>query len=259
MVQVGRAAAVGVSAIALAAAFVYWNTRRPQRKKKWLTLKNLALNREWVSICGLVFQVDANVVGPDGIYGDIGGHDATVTFSGRLYSYAGANSAEDAIAASLDSDIDGPLTESERDQLKAWMLTFKSKYPVVGQLSDLYNEPRWDALRAELETATGATKCPLGFGTRRNVDFATKTAKMSDRWILFSGKRYDVSNSKSFDAESPFAMYVGHDITYALAIGSRDAHDLDISLTDAPPLTFAQQKTLAQYQHAFDSSLPVLD
>ncbi|RHY58775.1 hypothetical protein DYB34_000765 [Aphanomyces astaci] len=262
---------VAVATVAVVSIYVHWTTNRSTSKRhqrqRRIALADLNAQPNWVSLCGVVFHVDdENLLGRDGVYGPIGGHDATVAFSGRL-CHDGINGETTAsvVELSLDTDIEDAITDNERTVLQSWLALFASKFRIVGQLSDLYCHRTWDQLRSRVlhtpsDSANVPPSCPLGFGTRlRTVSPpALETMDGCSRWIDFSGTRYNVSGTASFGPDSPFATYVGHDITYALAIGSLDPNDLDVALTDDNQLTFAQQKVLAQYHHTFRTNLPVV-
>ncbi|KAF0686513.1 Aste57867_21700 [Aphanomyces stellatus] len=260
---------LAVLAGSLCAASVFLYTRRKKDSAvRYLTLADLKAHPQWVSLCGIVFAVDPHLLGPDGVYGDIGGHDATTAFCGRMYTGdSRTGDAAIADALELDREIDAPLTDDEAAALHAWIATFQAKFSIVGYLSDLFSTSSWDSFRThgsrDGSTAAMAPRCPMGFGTRRpsqmppTIDASSSSSK---HWIIFSGTRYDVSDAPSFAKGSPFAIYVGHDITYALAIGSRDERDLDVPLDgDHVQLTFGQQKAVAQYRQAFDASFRVIE
>eukprot|EP00913_Durusdinium_trenchii_P027399 g25702.t1 len=73
---------------------------------------------------GLVFDVSSarNLYGPGGKYAPLAGRDAS-----RLL---GKNSLEEESDASREM----PLNLAEKAFLSAWVMSFKSKYPIVGKL-----------------------------------------------------------------------------------------------------------------------------
>ncbi|KDO32548.1 hypothetical protein SPRG_03023 [Saprolegnia parasitica CBS 223.65] len=218
-----------------------------------ISVAELRSQPTWVSLCGVVFDTGRldGFVGAHGTFGDIGGHDATLVFSGCLCT------------TEVDKDT---LSAAQVATLCSWLATFGLQFPIVGIMADMYRDAKWTStVRTVLDKSSpqgsdGAPKCPLGFGAKRPFPVTLRPCLTTQNgpWIIFNGTRYDVSNAALFDASSPFHVYIGHDITVALALGSLDPKDFDQPLTPDTNLTYAQQKLLAQYQNAFSSTLAVI-
>ncbi|OQR95164.1 hypothetical protein THRCLA_08004 [Thraustotheca clavata] len=226
--------------------------------------KELRDKENWVSICGHVFDTSSKpgLVGKDGMFGRIGGHDATLIFAGRIHDFINQDNTrnvEGDIEAALDKEVDkDTLSAAEEAVLVTWFNTFQLQFPIVGRMADMYRDPKWNSVRNPDKDGK-LSSCPLGFGVKRPQPVTLRPCLTPNGpWIIFNGTRYDVSNAALFEPTSPFHVYIGHDITYALAIGSVDPKDFDQPLTPDTNLTYAQQKLLAQYQNAFSSTLAVI-
>ncbi|KAJ8524455.1 hypothetical protein ON010_g16663 [Phytophthora cinnamomi] len=159
---------------------------------------------------------------------------------------------------------DGEAAERRLELLREWFVRLQSRYQVVAQLSDRYVGARWDALRESLLPAdSGAgsgAKCPLGFGAKTVSKVVSRRAEDVEdmRTITFQGRRYDVANSSLFQSEGgQFAHFVGHDVTYALAVQSTRVEDLDVT----PPreYTFEEQLLLERYRNFFARELALVE
>ena len=144
-------------------------------------------------------------------------------------------------------------------------MRFRMRYEVVAQLSDRYVGAQWEALRTELlPSASGSSsggKCPLGFGSKTVSKTAVlyKAEDLKDlRTITFQGQRYDVTGSRLFHpVGGQFAHFVGHDITYALAVQSMQVEDLDV--VPERLYTFEEQLLLERYRNIFARALVLLE
>ncbi|OQR98172.1 hypothetical protein ACHHYP_09034 [Achlya hypogyna] len=253
--------AVAVLSLGAAAALYYALRRAPgYLGGRFISMAELRAQPTWVSLCGVVFETAGlpGFVGESGTFGNIGGHDATLIFCGRILCQR--TDGGDSVAATLDTDVDKDTVSAEEAAvLQGWMATFHRQFPIVGIMANMYRDAKWNTVRAVLDKPSSEAKCPLGFGKRPYpVTLRPCLATPNGPWIIFNGTRYDVSNAALFEPTSPFHVYIGHDITFALAIGSVDPKDFDQPLTADTNLTYAQQKLLAQYQNAFSSTLAVI-
>ncbi|EQC41978.1 hypothetical protein SDRG_00827 [Saprolegnia diclina VS20] len=272
-----KAAAVSLAAVAglCYVCYNYSSKRCHGVSSRRISVAELRSQPTWVSLCGVVFDTASldGFVGADGTFGDIGGHDATLVFSGCLRTTDNANARQRNVAgdieATLDKEVDkDTLSAAQVATLCSWLATFGLQFPIVGIMADMYRDAKWTStVRTVLDKSStspqgsdGAPKCPLGFGAKRPFPVTLRPCLTTQNgpWIIFNGTRYDVSNAALFDASSPFHVYIGHDITVALALGSLDPKDFDQPLTPDTNLTYAQQKLLAQYQNAFSSTLAVI-
>ncbi|KAG7379514.1 hypothetical protein PHYBOEH_011919, partial [Phytophthora boehmeriae] len=227
-------------------------------------------HNKWVSLCGAVFDVsgdeffDANCAG---LYSSWVGHDVTFLL---LHMGLTVEAADDTASVASYLDQDWPLealrgddkaVQRRLDLLKEWFVRFQSRYEVVAQLSDRYVGEDWDALRDELLPELGSSsggKCPLGFGAKviSNVASRKSTDVEKLRTITFQGRCYDVVDSSLFSLEGRFAHFVGHDVTYALAVQSTRVEDLDV--TPERAYTFEEQLKLEKYRNLFARELAVV-
>ncbi|RLN47304.1 hypothetical protein BBJ28_00002301 [Nothophytophthora sp. Chile5] len=230
----------------------------------------------WVALCGTVFDVtddpffDAR---RGAIYGSWVGHDVTFLL---LQLSLTLDAADDAVSVASYLDREWPLEALKFDEkddtaakrchglLEEWYVRFHSRYAVVAQLSDRYVGAQWDALRYELlpsdSSSSSGGKCPLGFGAKK-LDHVVSRARSDSselRTITFQGRRYDVTDSSLFNPnDGQFAHFVGHDVTYALAVQSTRPEDLDVQPDRA--YTFQEQVMLEKYRVAFARELAVLE
>ncbi|EEY61826.1 uncharacterized protein PITG_13771 [Phytophthora infestans T30-4] len=147
---------------------------------------------------------------------------------------------------------------------REWFVRLHSRYEVVALLSDRYVGEKWDALRAGLlsglRSSAPGGKCPLGFGSKTVSKVVTRSANDAKnlRTIIFQGRRYDVTDSSLFHPNGgQFAHFVGHDVTYALAVQSIRVEDLDVTPDRA--YTFEEQLLLERYRAFFAHELVVLE
>ncbi|RLN63358.1 hypothetical protein BBP00_00004200 [Phytophthora kernoviae] len=197
------------------------------------------------------------------------GHDVTFLL---LHMGLTVEAADDAASIASYLDREWPLealqgdekdVQRRRDLLKEWIVRFHSRYEVVAQLSDRYGGEHWDVLRDELlpeSKPSSGGKCPLGFGAKvvSNVVSRKSTDVDELRTIMFQGRCYDVMDSRLFRPEGgQFAHFVGHDVTYALAVQSTRVEDLDV--TPERAYTFEEQLMLEKYRSFFARELAVLE
>ncbi|RQM17742.1 hypothetical protein DD237_001226 [Peronospora effusa] len=236
------------------------------------SLQKLQASGHWVALCGTAFDVtgdpffDATCAG---IYSSWVNHDVTYLLL-QLGLVPDTKDDAKAIASYLDRECqldtltgDDEETKRRRELVKEWFVRFHSRYEVVAQLSDRYVGVQWEALREELlpsDSGSGG-KCPLGFGAKM-VSKSTVSLKPEElknmRTISFQGRRYDVTNSKLFHPDGgKFAHFVGHDITYALAMQSMQVEDLDVAPEKS--YTFEEQLLLERYRNIFARKLVLLE
>ncbi|CAI5709333.1 unnamed protein product [Peronospora destructor] len=236
------------------------------------SLQKLQASGHWVALCGTVFDVtgdpffDATCAG---VYSSWVNHDVTYLLL-QLGLVPDTKDDATAIASYLDREwqLDALTGDDEevrrrRELIQEWFVRFHSRYDVVAQLSDRYVGAQWEALRAELlpSDSGSAGKCPLGFGAK-TVSKSTVSLKAKDfttlRTISFQGRRYDVTNSKLFHSDGgKFAHFVGHDVTYALAVQSMQVEDLDVAPERS--YTFEEQLLLERYRNIFARTLVLLE
>ncbi|KAG7386685.1 hypothetical protein PHYPSEUDO_015365 [Phytophthora pseudosyringae] len=229
--------------------------------------------RRWVALCGTAFDVAGDPFFDPrqaGIYSSWVGHDVTYLLLRLGLAPDAADDAE-AVASYLDREwpldaLRGDKEDGKRryELVQEWFVRFHSRYEVAAQLSDRYVGAKWDALRAELlPTDSGASpggKCPLGFGAKTVSKTVSRKAEgVKDmRTITFQGRRYDVTDSSLFHPDGgQFAHFVGHDVTYALAVQSLRVGDLDVTLERA--YTFEEQLLLERYRTLFAHELALLE
>ncbi|KAL8015403.1 putative cytochrome b5-like heme/steroid binding domain superfamily [Plasmopara halstedii] len=174
----------------------------------------------WVALCGTAFDVTG---------------DPFLTL--RLVPDA----ADDAKAVNSYLDCELPLDAFQGEEevkkrryklVQEWFVRLYSRFEVIAQLSDRFVGEKWESLRAELlspefRRSTGG-KCPLGFGSKTESKVVTYNLETirNRRYIKFQGRCYDVTDSNLFHPkDGQFAHFVGHDITYALAIQSARQED----------------------------------
>ncbi|KAF4037633.1 Ankyrin repeats (many copies) [Phytophthora infestans] len=256
---VGRRRPTSLAALRLAAA--------PR-----VSLSELQTSGRWVALCGAVFDVagdpffDAERAG---IYSSWVGHDVTFLL---LQLGLTPDAADDAEAVSSYLDREWPLDALQGDDetvkrrhelVQEWFVRLHSRYEVVALLSDRYVGEKWDALRAGLLpgcVVSSGGKCPLGFGSKTVSKVVTRSANDAKnlRTIIFQGRRYDVTDSSLFHPNGgQFAHFVGHDVTYALAVQSIRVEDLDVTPDRA--YTFEEQLLLERYRAFFAHELVVLE
>ncbi|KAF1792366.1 Ankyrin repeat-containing domain [Phytophthora cactorum] len=110
------------------------------------------------------------------------------------------------------------------------------------------------------ECVSSGGKCPLGFGAKTVSKVVTRNAKDVKhlRTIMFQGQHYDVTDSSLFHPDGgQFAHFVGHDVTYALAVQSIRMQDLDV--TPERAYTFEEQLLLERYRNFFTRELAILE
>ncbi|POM71123.1 Hypothetical protein PHPALM_12348 [Phytophthora palmivora] len=235
-------------------------------------LAELQTAGQWVALCGTVFDVTGDPffdVRQAGVYSSWVGHDVTYLLLQLGLVPDAANDAE-AVTSYLDSEWpvdalqgDGEVVKRRYELVQEWFVRFHTRYEVVAQLRDRYVGAEWDALRAELlppDSVKSGAKCPLGFGAKTvNKVVSCKSEEVKDlRTITFQGRRYDVTDSSLFHPDSgQFAHFVGHDVTYALAVQSMRAGDLDVNPERA--YTFEEQLLLERYRNFFASELTELE
>ncbi|KAG3114518.1 hypothetical protein PI124_g10411 [Phytophthora idaei] len=226
----------------------------------------------WVALCGTAFDVagdpffDAKQAG---IYSLWVGHDVTFLLLQLGLSPSAADDAE-AVASYLDREWPLDALQGDEEAVKRryelvqeWFVRFHSRYEVVAQLSDRYVGAKWDALRAELlpdSSVSSGGKCPLGFGAKTVSKVVTCNAEDVKhlRTIMFQGQRYDVTDSSLFHPDGgQFAHFVGHDVTYALAVRSIRMQNLDV--TPERAYTFEEQLLLERYRNFFARELAILE
>ncbi|KAE8897128.1 hypothetical protein PF010_g14767 [Phytophthora fragariae] len=259
---VGRRRPKSLAALRLAAA--------PRWSLRELSLRS---SGRWVALCGTAFDVTGDPFFDEqcaGIYSSWVGHDITYLLLQLGLTPDAADDAE-AVASYLDREWplgalqrDGEAVRRRRELLQEWFMRLHSRYEVVAQLSDRYVGAEWDALRESLlpsdSDSSSGGKCPLGFGAKTVSKVVSRKAKelKSMRTITFQGRRYDVSNSSLFQPEGgQFAHFVGHDVTYALAVQSTRDEDLDVT----PPreYTFEEQLLLERYRNFFARELALVE
>ncbi|CAI5743013.1 unnamed protein product [Hyaloperonospora brassicae] len=236
--------------------------------------RELQLSGPWVALCGTAFDVagdpffDATCAG---VYSSWVGHDVTFLILQLGLVTDAADDAE-ATASYVDREWqlealqgDDEAARRGRELLHEWFARFCSRYRLVAQLRDYYVGVHWDALRAELlpsdsESRPVGGKCPLGFGATmksKAVSYNEDDGKEL-RTITFQGRLYDVSRMSLFHPESGrFAHFVGHDVTYALAIQSVRVEDLDV--VPERTYTFAEQLMLERYRSFFARELALVE
>uniref|UniRef100_K3WM46 Uncharacterized protein n=1 Tax=Globisporangium ultimum (strain ATCC 200006 / CBS 805.95 / DAOM BR144) TaxID=431595 RepID=K3WM46_GLOUD len=228
----------------------------------------------WVALCGTVFDVtnDPFFDNREGVYALWNGHDVTYLIVQMGVSVDGSDDA--AMANYCDQELPISLLHEENSEdserrmklLQEWYVRFHTRYEVVAEITDLYTGDDWDSVREELlppsiRFATGDRprgKCPMGFGSRALSHVMSRANPNSKEvhTILFQGKRYDVTNSSLFQADGEFAHFVGHDITYALAVQSNRAEDLDVR--PEREYTYAEQVLLEKYRITFARELALI-
>ncbi|TMW62522.1 hypothetical protein Poli38472_005140 [Pythium oligandrum] len=259
-----------------------WALQSKQHAKRRASLAEFRqeVKSAWVALCGTVFDVSGDPFfdARSGLYGPWVGHDATaVLVHGGV---VGSKYSEQSVDVLLESSVEladvvsdgeeeknAELAERRRQILQEWLVRFHSRYAVIGQLTDRYAGDDWDELRQELVPSLGGSarsrgqgKCPLGFGASRVVhenvveDDEDNTERAE---IRFQGQRYDVSGSALFQQpEGPFAHFVGHDVTYALAIQSNRVEDLDVVPTRE--YSYEEQVRLERYRVVFAKELRLI-
>ncbi|KAG2819714.1 hypothetical protein PC129_g10506 [Phytophthora cactorum] len=226
----------------------------------------------WVALCGTAFDVTGDPffdAKQSGIYSLWVGHDVTFLLLQLGLSPSAADDAE-AVASYLDRAWPLDALQGDEEAVKRryelvqeWFVRFHSRYEVVAQLSDRYVGAKWDALRAELlsdSSVSSGGKCPLGFGAKTVSKVVTRNAKDVKhlRTIMFQGQHYDVTDSSLFHPDGgQFAHFVGHDVTYALAVQSIRMQDLDV--TPERAYTFEEQLLLERYRNFFTRELAILE
>ncbi|KAH7484782.1 hypothetical protein KRP22_005947 [Phytophthora ramorum] len=239
-------------------------------------LVELRESGHWVALCGTAFDVAGDSffdAARAGIYSSWVGHDVTYLLLELGLAPEAADDAE-AVASYLDREwpLDALHGDGEDDEgvkrryelLQEWFVRFHSRYEVVAQLSDRYVGVQWDALRENMlppdSGATSGGKCPLGFGAKTAVKVVSRKAEdvKNLRTIMFQGRRYDVTDSSLFHPKGgQFALLVGHDITYVMAVQSMREEDLDVMPERA--YTFEEQLLLEKYRNFFARELTVLE
>ncbi|KAK1941019.1 hypothetical protein P3T76_007725 [Phytophthora citrophthora] len=235
-------------------------------------LSELQKSNYWVSLCGTVFNVagdpffDAKQAG---IYSSWVGHDVTYLL---LQLGLSPEAADDAQAVASYLEREWPLEALQSDEedakrryelVREWFIRLHSRYEVVAQLSDRYVGFKWDSLREELlprdSGVNSGGKCPLGFGRKTVSQVASYTVEdmVKLQTITFQGRRYDVMNSSLFQLNGQFAHFIGHDVTYALAVQSTRVEDLDVMPERA--YTFEEQLLLERYRNFFAQELVVVE
>uniref|UniRef100_M4BMS0 Uncharacterized protein n=1 Tax=Hyaloperonospora arabidopsidis (strain Emoy2) TaxID=559515 RepID=M4BMS0_HYAAE len=238
------------------------------------SLRELQPSGQWVALCGTVFDVsgdpffDASCAG---VYSSWVNHEITYLILQLGLVLDAADDAK-AIASYLDREWqvealqgNGETARRERDLLIEWFGRFYKRYQVVAQLSDYYVGGHWDVLRTQLlplnsGSSSGGGKCPLGFGVKTNNKVMYYTAEDAKKLqtITFQGRRYDVSQTSLFHPDGgQFAHFVGHDVTYALAIQSMRVEDLDV--VPARAYTFDEQLVLERYRMFFSRELALIE
>ncbi|GMF25424.1 unnamed protein product [Phytophthora fragariaefolia] len=159
---------------------------------------------------------------------------------------------------------DGEAASRRRQLLREWFERLHSRYDVVAQLSDRYVGVQWDALRESLlppdSGSSSGAKCPMGFGAKTTSKVVSRKAEdvKGMQMITFQGRRYDVTGSSLFQPEGgQFAHFVGHDVTYALAIQSTRVEDLDV--TPTREYSFEEQLLLERYRNFFARELALIE
>ncbi|CEG41934.1 ankyrin repeat-containing domain protein [Plasmopara halstedii] len=227
----------------------------------------------WVALCGTAFDVTGDPFFDfkcDGIYSHWIGHDVTMLI---LQLGLVPDAADDAKAVNSYLDCELPLDAFQGEEevkkrryklVQEWFVRLYSRFEVIAQLSDRFVGEKWESLRAELlspefRRSTGG-KCPLGFGSKTESKVVTYNLETirNRRYIKFQGRCYDVTDSNLFHPkDGQFAHFVGHDITYALAIQSARQEDLDVIPNRA--YTFEEQVLLERYRKAFARELFLLE
>ncbi|CAH0481855.1 unnamed protein product [Peronospora belbahrii] len=243
----------------------------PRQKLRDLQLCD---KKHWVALCGTVFNVSGDPFFDatcGGIYSSWVRHDITYLIL-QLGLVPDARNDAEAIASYLDQELHLNMLQDEEDDVKRrrelmqeWFMRLYSRYEVVAQLSDRYVGAQWETLRMELLPSNSGwnsgSKCPLGFGAKTisKTTWSLKTADLKDlRTIRFQGRRYDVTESRLFHPDGgKFAHFVGHDVTYALAVQSMQVKDLDVA--PERPYTFEEQLLLERYRNTFARELTLLE
>ncbi|KAF1792293.1 hypothetical protein GQ600_10806 [Phytophthora cactorum] len=203
-----------------------------------VSLSELQRSGRWVALCGTAFD------GGDPFFDETAGiyslwvcHDVAFL----LLQLGLSERCGDAEAVASYLDREWPLDALQGDEeavkrryelVQEWFVRFHSRYEVVAQLSDRYVGAKWDALRAELlpdSSVSSGGKCPLDSARRR----------------LFHPDG------------GQFAHFVGHDVTYALAVRSIRMQDLDV--TPERAYTFEEQLLLERYRNFFARELAILE
>lgn len=236
-------------------------------------LSELQNSNRWVALCGTVFDVAGDpFFDPQrgGLYSHWVGHDVT-TLILQLGLVPDAADDAEAVASYLDCELSldalqgNEEAEKRRFELvQEWFIRLHSRYEVVAQLSDRYIGEKWVMLRAELlppdAKQSSGGKCPLGFGAKTVSKVVTCSVEemKNKRTIVFQGRHYDVTDSSLFHPkDGQFAHFVGHDVTYALAMQSVCEDDLDRMPERA--YTFEEQKLLERYRNFFARELVLLE
>lgn len=92
-------------------------------------------NPIYISVCGIVYDVSSHPTGrefygPDGPYHVFAGSDATVALATMSLDKAVLNSAD---------WKNGDLNDAQQQTLSEWIVKFKSKYDVVGQVEGMHD------------------------------------------------------------------------------------------------------------------------
>ncbi|ETL44924.1 hypothetical protein L916_04884 [Phytophthora nicotianae] len=235
-------------------------------------LSELHASDRWVALCGTAFDVAGDPffdASRAGIYSHWIGHDVTFLL---LQMGLTPDAEDDAEAVASYLDREWPLDALQGDEepvrrrydlIREWFVRFHSRYEVVAQLSDCYGGQKWDALRTKLlpdSSGSSGGKCPLGFGAKTVSKVVIRSAKDVKhlRTIMFQGRHYDVTDSSLFHPDGgQFAHFVGHDVTYALAVQSIRVEDLD--MTPERAYTFEEQLLLERYRNFFARELAILE
>ncbi|GMF31440.1 unnamed protein product [Phytophthora lilii] len=238
-----------------------------------VSVRELRSAGRWVALCGTAFDVAGDPffdASSGGIYGSWVGHDVTYLLVRLGLAPDAADDAE-AVASYLDGEWpldalqgDNEVARRRRELVREWHVRLHSRYEVVAQLSDRYVGAQWDALRDDLlppeSDASSGGKCPLGFGAKtesKKLSLRAEDVKAL-RTITFQGRRYDVTNSSLFHPDDgQFSHFVGHDVTYALAVQSMRVEDLDVVPERA--YTFEEQLLLERYRVFFAGELVLLE
>lgn len=218
----------------------------------------------WVSICGTIFDISGESTilfhPQEGCYARWIGHDVT-----ELLILGGIDVDEmrhEDERSAFDNDmafsridfarlsVSNNTKEYRRYKvIEEWYKRFCLRYPIIGQATDIFANVEWAVVRQKWRNEvqkpyqSNPSKCPLGFGNKnqRNKPPSKTTTK---RMISFYGKQYDVSGQASYEPDGPLAHFVGHDITFAIANGSKREDHLNVKAE----YSFDQQLFLEHYR-----------
>nr|CCA19600.1 conserved hypothetical protein [Albugo laibachii Nc14] len=218
----------------------------------------------WVSICGTLFDITCEstiLFHPlEGCYARWLGHDVTewLILCGvdvdKVHSEDERSAFDKGMAFSRIDFTQLGLSNNTKEYrrykvIEEWYKRFCLRYPVIGQATDLFATVEWALVRQKWHNEVKKPqesyqpKCPLGFGSKKPNKKAPSW-KTAARMISFYGKKYDVRGQPSYEPDGPLAHFVGHDITYAVANGSKKVEHLDVEAE----YSFDQQLLLDHYQ-----------